>query len=173
MDFDTLSEKSYEYLEQMQANAQKQFDIGSYERFDWDQEKMQLVWSDDGVAKVVADIQFVGSISTKSDTWLWSWANPSVQASLSSDMGKVQVYGNGHGFKKLTEEKWAADEVDGWEMTAISAYLLKAQGAYRSTGQNGFTYMVFADIRFAEAKDQDALDGLRSSTSTEENPADE
>jgi len=150
VDFDQLSEDSYEYLQGKQDEAAEKFGIGEYERFDWDQETRQLVWSDGGVPKVVADIQFVGSVSTKSDTWLWSWANSSVLEPLSKEMLKVREFGSTHDLEKLTERKWSADEVDGWEMTAIAAYLLKAHGAYRSSDENGFTYMVFTDLRFAD-----------------------
>lgn len=139
-DFDSLSERSYEYLEAKQAASQKDFQIGTYERFDWDQEKMQLIWSDAGVPKVIAKIQFVGSISTKSNTWLWSWANPTVSTTLSETMTSVGDYGHTNGFIKLTDEKWAADEVDGWQMTAIAAYLLNAHGAYRSSKDDGFLH---------------------------------
>lgn len=148
-EFNALSEKAYAYLRAKQAAAQDQFKIGSYERFDWDQETMQLVWSDAGVAKVIADIQFVGSISTKSNTWLWAWANPTVLSQLSHDVTNVREYGHAHGIEKLTKDKWAADEIDGWEMTAITTYILKAQGAYRSPDGDGFTFMVFTEIRFA------------------------
>ncbi|SHI61177.1 hypothetical protein SAMN02745181_0496 [Rubritalea squalenifaciens DSM 18772] len=152
IDFDELSKESYEYLQAKQTEAQERFDLGAYERYDWNQEKMQLVWSDAGVPKVVADIQFVGSISTKSNTWLWSWANPTVLDQLSKDMVTVRDFGRTHGLEKLTNEKWPAEEVDGWEMTAIAAKILKAKGAYRSPANDGFTFMIFTDIQFADGQ---------------------
>lgn len=148
-EFTALSEKAYAYLDEKQALAIEQFDLESYERYDWDQEKGELVWSDNGVPKVIADIQFVGSVSTKSKTWLWSWANSTVLDPLSRDIHEVQSFGQAHGIRKLTDEKWPADEVDGWEMTAIAAYVLNALGAYRSPDDDGFTYMVFTRLRFA------------------------
>jgi hypothetical protein len=112
-------------------------------------ETRQLVFSENAVPKVIADIQFVGSISTRSDTWLWAWANDSVDPQLSSSMGAVRDYGEKHGFNHLTSKKWHAHEVDGWEMTSIAALLLKARGAYRTPGDTGFTFMVMTDIRWA------------------------
>lgn len=152
IDFEELSEESYEYLHAKQTEAQERFHLGNYERYDWDQQKMQIIWSDDGVPKVVADIQFVGSISTKSDTWLWSWANATVLGRLSKDMAAVRKFGRTHGFEKLTKEKWPAGEVDGWEMTAVAAKILEAKGAYRSPGDDGYTFMIFTDIQFANGQ---------------------
>ena len=150
IDFDELSRESYEYLKINQAKIQQDYNLGSYERYDWDQEKMQLIWSDAGVAKVVADIQFVGSTSTKSKTWLWSWANSTILKPLSKGMLIVKDFGLKHGLTKLTERKWSAEEVDGWEMTAIAAKILNAKGAYRSPDSSGFIFMIFTEIDFAE-----------------------
>ena len=63
-------------------------------------------------------------------------------------MVKVKEYGAKHGFPALTTAKWDADEVDGWEMTSITAFILKAKGAYRTKGKTGFTYMVITDIEW-------------------------
>jgi len=42
-----------------------------------------------------------------------------------------------------------ADEHDGWGMTAVAAHLLEADGAYRTPGDNGFTYMLLSNVRHA------------------------
>jgi hypothetical protein len=60
------------------------------------------------VPRVIADIQFVGSISTKSDTWLWAWANDTVDLLLSASMRAIQDYGKKHGFEHLTSKQWHA-----------------------------------------------------------------
>jgi hypothetical protein len=148
-EFKVLSKTAYEYLNAQQERAKSEFHIGAYERYDWDQDARRIVWSDHGEPKVIADIHFVGSTSLKSGTWLWSWANPTVLKSMSEDMAEVRRYGEMHHIPPLTEAKWPADEIDGWEMTAIAAYVLQSKGAYRSTDTNGFTFMVFSDIRFA------------------------
>jgi hypothetical protein len=37
-----------------------------------------------------------------------------------------------------------------WQMTAVSAFLLKAKGAYRSPDERGFTFMILTDVRWAQ-----------------------
>ena len=80
--------------------------------------------SSQGTARVVAAIQFVGSISTSTNTWLWSWANTSNLESARTELRKVRKHGEHHGFLKLAAAHWHAFEEDGWEMAAISAFLL-------------------------------------------------
>ncbi len=153
-DYSRLVDESYDYLRAAQAACERDFELGSFERFDWNQETGEIVFSDQGVPKVVATIQFVGSISTRSGTWLWSWDNPTVLEGIKDQMHRVRDFGTEHGLPMLTTAKWEADEIDGWEMTAITAKILEARGAYRSPHEDGFTFMVFTDIRWASEDDQ-------------------
>jgi hypothetical protein len=147
--FEALIQTAQSYLSSCQADLGEEYRLWQWSRYDWYQETRQLIFSEGAVAKVTADIQFVGSISIVSDTWLWSWANDSVDPELAASMVTVRDYGNEHGFSQLTVKKWHAHEVDGWEMTAIAALLLKARGAYRSPAEDGFTFMVMTDVRWA------------------------
>lgn len=149
--FVDLVTKAHNYLTARQDELRKNYRINDWPRWDWDQGDRQLIFSESGIPKVIADIQFVGSISTETDTWLWGWANPHYEAEMSLDIREVQQFGEAHGIAQLTTPKWAADETDGWEMTSISAYILQARGAYRTPrDQGGFTYMIFTAIRWAD-----------------------
>ncbi|MEK6323725.1 MAG: DUF6882 domain-containing protein [Acidobacteriota bacterium] len=62
---------------------------------------------------------------------------------------KVRDFGEVQGFPRLTTPKWSGEEVDGWEMTSIAAYILNARGAYRTPDETGFTFLAITDIRRA------------------------
>ena len=141
--------EAHEYLSKKQDILMKVYKLGEHERFDWDQESGSLVFSNNGISAVIAKVQFVGSISTKSNTWLWSWANSTVLDNVKDEMNKIKEFGNVQKFDALTTDKWKADEIDGWEMTSITAKVLEAKGAYRTTSSNGFTYMVITNIKWA------------------------
>ena len=141
-----LVSKAVRELSDRQARLEEKFEISRHERWDWDQETCRIVFSNSGVPAVTARIQFVGSISTTSDTWLWSWANPSFEPHTSEDLQKVRDYGEGKDFASLTVPKWPGEEVDGWEMTAVAAHLLDAEGAYRTPSETGFTFMLLMDM---------------------------
>jgi len=141
--------KAYNDLADKQSKLVADFQLGEHERFDWDQENGTLVFSNDGKIAVIAKVQFVGSISTKSNTWLWSWANSYIYDNVKDQMHIVREFGESKGYEALFTDKWEADEIDGWEMTSVTSYLLEAKGAYRTTGETGFTYMVITDISWA------------------------
>jgi hypothetical protein len=144
--FDALVKSSQIYLGECQEALKQEYLLSSWPRYDWSQATCQLAFSDGGRRKVVADIQFAGSISTNANTWLWAWANTSVAPELSQSLLKVREYGGAHGFPHLTQPEWRAGEQDGWEMTAVAAFLLRAKGAYRAPDGKGLTFMVITAI---------------------------
>ena len=136
-------------LEKRQARLNRDYKLSSWERYDWNQDTGELVFSDHGVAKVVATIQFVGSYSSRSRTWRWAWANHSVSADMKRDVAKVRDLGNRRGWRRLTEPEWGAEEQDGWEMTAVTTEVLAALGAYRSSHEGELTFLTITAIRWA------------------------
>ncbi|WP_460753633.1 DUF6882 domain-containing protein [Marinomonas epiphytica] len=140
---------SHDYLSNRQDKLIKEFNIGEYQRYDWDQENATLTFSDEQETKVIAKVQFVGALSSQTKTWLWSWANDTILQKAKSKMHKVKLYGEEHNFKPLIKSKWFGSEPDGWDMTSVSAFILKAKGAYRIPAENGFTYLVITDIKWA------------------------
>ena len=126
------------------------FKIGSYQRWNYDQETCEFIFSDDGLPKVIAKFQVVGSFSTETKTWLWSWANESILETACDQIQRVREFGVSHDIGKLAEARWDADEADGWEMAAIAAELLGARGAYRCPSKIGFLFLVYTDIQFVE-----------------------
>lgn len=151
--FIDLVTRAHAYATQRQDALRDAFRLGSWPRWDWDQGDRRIVFSEGGVPRVVADIQFVGSISTETNTWLWAWENPHLNPELSRDILEVRKFGSTHGIAQLTTPKWPAGEVDGWEMTSISAYVLQAKGVYRTPrDEGGFTYMIFTTIAWADGE---------------------
>jgi len=147
--FEGLVEAAAAYLADCQRHLEQEYHLGKWSRYDWSQGTRQLVFSDGGTTKVIAEIQFVGSVSTKTDTWLWAWENDSVDPALVEAILRVREYGETHGFPHLTTPKWSAHESDGWEMTSIAAFLLQAKGAYRTPKENGFTFMIITSVGWA------------------------
>jgi hypothetical protein len=145
--FDELAKTSQEYLQSQQEQLQADFALTSHERWEIDQEKGELVFSNHDIPTIIAKFQFVGSFSSTSNSWLWSWGNASVLAGLSKQVEAVRVYGKQHGFRKLTERKWPATEEDGWNMAAITNYILEGKGVYRPPFNQGVIFLVITEIR--------------------------
>lgn len=124
----------------------EKYELGKHGRYDWDQEKGELVFSNNGIPAVVAKVDFVGSFSSKSNTWLWAWANFYLLENVRTKVVEVRNFGEEHGFPRLTTAKWFAEAPDAWEMSAIAAHVLDAEGVYRSPSENGGLFMVIREI---------------------------
>ena len=120
--------------------------FGSVKRYDLDQTKGTLVFSDDSGHKVSCTIQVVGTYSTASQTWLWSWASPWVTDPLKRDSEVVREFGRTNGVEKLTTDKWSANEADGWAMTAVAARLAGAECAYRLPNRDAYIFMLIKTV---------------------------
>ena len=164
--FVDLVTAAHAYATERQDELRREFSLGTWPRYDCDQGTAQLTFSADGKVRVVADIQFVGTVSTVTNTWLWAWANPHLEPAVARDVDEVRRYGERHDIAQLTTPKWTANETDGWEMTSITAYLLRAQGVYRAPREGGYTYMVMTRIRWA-----DEADARAHSSSTSRDPS--
>jgi hypothetical protein len=147
--WESFREECCSALQRKQELLIDEFRLEDHERWDWDQESGELVFSNDGVPAVVARIAFVGSLSTRSDTWLWAWANFSLLEPVRNAVPAVRRYGEEHGFPWLTVPLWPADIGDAWSMAAIATHVLEARGVHRTSNQNGFTFMVLQDVREA------------------------
>jgi hypothetical protein len=148
-EYEALIETAYAYLQQQQAQTWATFDIDSYGNYHYDQETGKLVFSNNGIVRVISDFQAVGSLSTRSNTWLWAWANDSILAGVRQAAESVHVFGEREQITEVVAPSWPADETDGWAMTALTAYLTQAKGGYRCPDDHGFLYVVFTDIDWA------------------------
>lgn len=137
---DTLSSRQSAMSEQLQIN--------NYPRWDYHQESGQLIFSGGELPDLVAEVEFVGTLSTVSDTWMWSWANFSLLEPVRSRIEAVRGHGEAHDYPHLTVPKWKADMYDGWHMTAIAVELLGAIGAYRAPSDNGYIFMAILSASY-------------------------
>jgi hypothetical protein len=153
--FSEFRHEAVHELKHLNEICEQEFRIGTWPRWDYDLNRGTLTFSKDGVPKVVALIQVVGTTSIEVGTWLWAWANASLPAAVTMAMEKVRAFGEAENLAELTQPRCADDEYLGWEMTAIAAKLLGAKGGYRCPGEKGFLYVVFSSLQFASEPAED------------------
>lgn len=149
-EFSQFRHESIHSLKRLNEANDKEFRIDSWPRYDYDLDRGTLIFSRDGIAKVVASILVAGTTSESAGTWLWSWGNAYLPESVSEPVKKVRDFGISEGIAELAEPYVPDDEYLGWALTAISAKIMDAKGAYRCPGNNGYVYVIFTDIVFAD-----------------------
>ena len=133
------------------ARLKSDFDLGRWERWLYDLDAGSLTFSHEGRTGVVAHIQVVGSTSSAASTWLWAWANDSLPPSITIDAIASKLFGEKHSIAELTTEMLADEAIENlaWELTAVTARLTGAKGAYRAPTDNGCLFFVYREIGFA------------------------
>lgn len=123
--------------------------FGNEETWSVDQEMGEIVFSfaDGRVARAPA--QIIGTINTLDGTWLWSWANSTIEPSMTRDALALKSYGEEHEIAFLKERKCSASEERGWQLTALSGYMNDAQGAYRGPAGTALVFMTFGEVRLS------------------------
>jgi hypothetical protein len=117
--FTELSKRAYDYLYTKQDECESTYQIGKFEHWYYDQTTGKITFSNKDTIKLVIDYEEVGSVSLKSNMWLWACANSSIEPKVKSEVQVVRNYGQKQGFGTLSDPKWTADLYDGWEMTAL------------------------------------------------------
>lgn len=156
---------SLDYLDKQQKKIADEYKIDSYDSWDIDQEKAELVLSEKGVPKVIADIQVIGTLATHDDgsmTWKWSWDNESILPVAKDKLTAVKSFGEIHdeeiresyvGWNRLTENMWEADELEAERMSAIAIYILKAEGLYVQTFDSTSIWLLIDDIGWLDEEE--------------------
>jgi hypothetical protein len=135
-------EAAESYLQRQQEALQREYGLDWNEQYQWDQDAGILTLSASGTPKLSAEIQIVGSISTRTKTWLWAWDNPSVSDKVKLAAREMKAFGEIHHIPPFTLGRWEGEESDGWNMTALTAHTLQARGAYRTPVDGGYVYMI-------------------------------
>jgi len=139
--------------ELMEKNRRFDEVYGGRERWDWDDKKATLKFSDPEKSTVLIDVAVVGSV--EGNSWEWSWANKNYEGQLKIGTDRVRAFGEEHGYSQLTSSFVESDEFTGWKLTAIAAHILDAPGAYRFPTEDGHVYLVYRTIHFIEQKTGD------------------
>ncbi|MDO5692434.1 MAG: hypothetical protein Q4G70_08125 [Pseudomonadota bacterium] len=121
--------------------------LSAFERYDYDQASKRMVFSNGGQPGLLADIEIVGTLSHGSRTWMWSWANFSLLPKVRTRMKRVRTLGEEHGFPRLTTFIWPADAHDAWDMAAVAAHVLNADGVFRTVGEAADLFLTLSRVR--------------------------
>ena len=91
----------------------------------------------------------LGSHSSISETWLWSWDNSSVLPELTAFAQRVRAYGQEHLITELTEAKFPASEDEAWHLASVAAYIVKAVMVYRCPIRIGSSSLAVESLGWA------------------------
>jgi hypothetical protein len=146
-EYEAFGRTAVAMLVESNDRLEEELGLSRCDRWDIQDDEGELIFSRGGARSIVARIQYVGTISLASNTWLWSWANDGISQSNSELMLRVKAFGEENGIPRLVEPQWPAREEDGWEMTAIASSILGSRGGFLGPLDDLYIYLVMQHIQ--------------------------
>ncbi|HLJ84590.1 MAG TPA: hypothetical protein VKT51_10495 [Candidatus Eremiobacteraceae bacterium] len=146
-EFDKYKHEAVHLLASKNEALSERFGIFRFGDYYYDLDKGTVVFS--SLAQdnqVVATIQAAGSISKRSSTWLWAWANDSLPVDIYKSLIGVREFGRANGLSILTQPTCVASEFTGWELTSVAARIVDARGIYRFPSEKSELFVLLTDI---------------------------
>jgi hypothetical protein len=92
-------------------------------------------------------VQFIGSYSPDTSTWLWGWANSAMPEHVTSAVAEAAGYGLANGISALTTPKLhGVDKSLADELAAVAIHLSDAGTLYRGVTGTTVAYLAFGEL---------------------------
>jgi len=146
-EYNDLLRECMSKIEEKNQALVKEFSLGSFEQWGINQEVGELVFSSQGVPKLLCEVVILGSYSNVSETCLWGWANQSLLENLTKETFKVKEYGLKLGISDLIDSKTEVTETEAWDLGSYACRILGGKGLYKGPTGNGFILMMLTSLR--------------------------
>jgi Family of unknown function (DUF6882) len=113
-----------------QASMAERFGLAGDARYHWSMDEARITWSRGGTAFLSGQITMIGSVSVPQQTWLWSWANPSLPALVLGKVDQVRRYGEANDFPVLPWKSFNYHPDLVTEARVVAASVLDAEGLW-------------------------------------------
>lgn len=134
------------WLREATEEQGRQWGLGQEANWNVDLNEGWLRWSFEGGRVMQADVQVIGTHSTRDGSFLWGWDHPSVPEPLRLAAQGLRAWGEARAEQALTTRSVAATEQQAWEWTALAAQQYGASGAYRGRSDATWVYMVYGPV---------------------------
>lgn len=144
--FAAFAKKFVPKMRSAQEVLAKSFQIGIGGGFSYDQATMRLVFTapNETQPSVVAKASILGSFSNES--WMWAWANSSVQEPNARPARKIRTIGRREGWTELTTGEFFTTSSKVNQLLAAAFGILQPCGFYMVPSHGGRTVLVIHTV---------------------------
>jgi len=121
-------------------------------RWDIDDQKGLIFWTNAEGRVSRAHYQFVGRWLDKNGSFKWGWDHPHATEATEIAAQRVFEYGEERGFPVLTSNLLIVDQDNAWHMADVAAYLSGLPGVYRAKVNDvAWQYFAFSEPEWVDA----------------------
>lgn len=141
---DAYFDDCFSKLESAQAALERRFNIGHYPRWNIDQTRGELIFSDEIATRLTCAVFALGTHG--GEQWKWAWANPSILDAFSCKSRELQSLATETGLEIFQMNGFAAEEHMPWQLCGIALDRLGGMGVYRCPSSSADLYVIISDI---------------------------
>lgn len=146
MNYQEFSQLKCQELMKVQEGFTKEYNINFYDSWFYDGESELLRLYNDDDDEIYFNYIPIGTFSTKSNTWMWSWFNKSSIERNRDLLLSVKEFGTENSYEKLIEGTFSADIYECWELAAICQHLLHGIGVYKVNSDGLEKFMLIMGV---------------------------
>ncbi|QLY81812.1 hypothetical protein HZF06_09575 [Clostridium intestinale] len=145
--FDDFVDKCYEEMEQKQEKLFNTYNIGTYDKYWFDQETKTLQFKNNDEVLLEFNIVCIGTWGHQKNTWMWGWANASFTNEIREDAILLKGLTEYTGYEVFKKIGFECDEVMAYESVAMAVNYLNALGMYKIPGEKSDLFVALMEIK--------------------------
>jgi hypothetical protein len=146
MNDDEFRKFAQECMDDLQARQERIVELALFD-YEIDSERGVATYTANGTLFIEADVVPVGSRGHESSTWLWAWANPSIDGELAASAGALRDVASSTGRHELAADTAIpATEPEAWEYAAIARRHLDGIGVIRFDANDSDWFLVVCTL---------------------------
>ncbi len=146
-EFRDYIETAYSWLEQRQDELQKEYPLGQYESYWYDQEDGTLQFRTGDEVALSFSYILIGSWSKPKETFMWGWGNQTVDEARREESAQIKELAAVTACDLFDKPVFRADQEMAWEMVALAARHLEAKGLYRVPHEELHIFFALMEVR--------------------------
>ena len=136
----------YTTLEEKQAALIEEYQIDSFDMFDFNMAKGSIEFKQGTIVMLAANFVPVGSFHEEEQTWMWAWANGGVTGEINEKAETIKTLEDKTGNDVFASETVTADESTVWEIAAMACDHYQGQGIFAAPVEGLLIFMVLNDV---------------------------
>jgi hypothetical protein len=140
-EFENFLKNCYIELQNKQKKITNALETGNYDEYRFDMENKTIQFFKNEKITLQYEFVFIGSWAEEDETWMWAWANDSLDEKLRKDSEAIKNLQNKTGFDEFIAEEVPCDDSMAFELVAAAVHELKAKGMYMIPGEDNEFYI--------------------------------
>lgn len=139
-------DRAFDKLQEKQTRLKEIHHLDTFEDFALDLSSRRLIFQSPKGETLVFEVSVIGSWAKEPQSYLWGWADGSLEPDVQRDSEKFKGLAVVTGLDLFQQDRLDADENMAVELSVLGVDLIEAQGLYRIPGETFDRYLALVKV---------------------------